>query len=245
LSAARFGLGAVVLCASCEAWAGPPFVTDDPEPVERGTWEINSAFTGAWSPGQSSVGAPSIDINYGVADGVQLHAQPRYSFVEDASGRRHGLDDTEIGVKYRILELDHGDSKTQISIYPMYQVPTGAHRLGVDRGRQDVFLPIWIQENAGRWTVYGGAGYRFNRAPLERNSVFTGIAALYEVSERLQLGGEIFRESASSVDAPADRGFNVGGALKLTKICNLLFSAGRQRNDVTATLAYLGIQLHF
>jgi hypothetical protein len=245
LSIVRYAAAVLALCASCGAWAGPPFLTDDPEPVEAGKWEVNSAVTGEWSSGQFSVGAPTIDINYGAAKGVQLHLQPRYSFVEDDSGRRQGLDDTEIGVKYRFIEIERGDAKTQVAIYPIYQAPTGARRLGEDRGRNQVFLPVWLQENVGKWTLYGGAGYRFNRAPQGKNSVFTGFTALYEISESLQLGGEIFRESARSEDAAAERGFNVGGALKLTKTGGLLFSAGRRTGDSTASLAYLGLQLRF
>jgi hypothetical protein len=35
------GLCAVALCASMEpAFAGPPFITDDPEPVDLGHWEV-------------------------------------------------------------------------------------------------------------------------------------------------------------------------------------------------------------
>lgn len=53
------------------------------------------------------------------------------------------------------------------------------------------------------------------------------------------------QQSAASQDAAAERGFNVGGALKLTKTGSILFSAGRRAGDSTASLAYLGLQLRF
>jgi len=54
------------------AWAGPPFVTDDPEPVEHQHWEVNYALTKSWREGEASAGIPSIDINYGIVPNVQL-----------------------------------------------------------------------------------------------------------------------------------------------------------------------------
>lgn len=73
-----------LLTAVSPAWAGPPFVTDDPEPVEYKHWEVNYAFTETWRRGEASAGLPSADINYGIVPGVQLHLQPRYSFERSA-----------------------------------------------------------------------------------------------------------------------------------------------------------------
>ncbi|HEX4331915.1 MAG TPA: hypothetical protein VH040_07245 [Usitatibacter sp.] len=220
-------------------------MTDDPEPVDSRRWEINSAITGAWGAGQANVGVPTIDINYGALPDVQLHAQPRYSYVKDDAGGRHGLDDTELGVKFRLVNLKEGETQTMVGVYPMYEAATGAKRLGEDRGRQQIFLPVWIQENVGRWTVYGGAGYRFNRFPQGKNSIFTGITALYAVSDRLQLGGEAFGESAVTSDGVRSRGANVGGTIKLTESLSLLISAGRLQSAGSQAMAYLGLQAHF
>ena len=235
----------LALSASTAAWAGPPFLTDDPEPVEAGKWEINSAITAAWGEGQATLGAPSIDINYGALANVQLHAQPRYSYVKDGAGRRHGLDDTELGVKYRFLDVTYGDVRTMVGVYPMYQAATGARRLGDDRGRHQVFLPVWVQEDIGKWTVYGGAGYRLNRLPQGRNSLFSGLTALYAVSDNLQLGGEVFTESADASDGTRTRGANLGGSAKLSDRFNLLFSAGHSSGRSSQALAYIGLQVHF
>ena len=174
-----------------------------------------------------------------------VRAQPRYSFVGDEAGKRHGLDDTEIGVKYRFVDLARGDTRTMVGIYPMYQVPTGARRLGEDRGRHQVFLPLWMQEEIGKWTFYGGSGYRFNRMPQGRSSVFTGVTALYAVSDNLQVGGELFEESANAAPASRTRGGNVGGTFKLNERFNLLFSVGRSSSGITQSLGYIGLQAHF
>lgn len=231
--------------ASCGfAHAGPPFVTDDPEPVEFRSWEINTAATGAWHGGQASIGLPSVDINYGIAPDVQLHAQPRYSIERDGETRK-GIDDTEVGVKYRFYENKGDDRSFMLGIYPMYQLATGARRLGADRGTHGVFLPLWAQYDRGPWTVYGGGGYRINHGADARNSTFTGVTVLRQLTGALQLGVEAFHETATASDARSTSGFNVGGARTLSPHLNLLFSAGRSFGDVASDLLYVGLQAHF
>ena len=85
------------------AWARPPFITDDPEPLEPQHWEINYAVSKSWRQEEASAAIPSIDINYGAAANVQLHIQPRYSFEKTASDSHFGIDDTEVGIKYRLI----------------------------------------------------------------------------------------------------------------------------------------------
>lgn len=235
-----------LLAFGAPAWAGPPFVTDDPEPVGLHRWEVNTAVAGSWRGSDHSIGVPNIDINYGPTENLQLHALPLYT-IDRADGTTvQGMDDTEIGFKYRFLDRRMaGDSSFMLGIYPMYRLATGAHRLGPDRGTHGVLLPVWAQYDAGDWTTYGGAGYRINHAAGGRNSVFTGITVLREIHEGLQLGGEVFHETATSHYAGATRGFNVGGVLTLTRAMNLLFSAGRTFGDGASNLFYLGLQTHF
>lgn len=234
---------AALACVSAEA--GPPFVTDDPEPVEFQHWEINSAVTGAWHGDVSSLGVPSVDINYGVVPNVQLHAQPRYSIERDG-GTEKGIDDTEVGVKYRFYEHKAADdSSLMLAVYPMYMLATGARRLGADRGSRGIFLPLWAQYDRGPWTIYGGGGYRLNRGPDGRNSTFTGVTVLRQLEEKLQLGIEAFHETATATDAGSSSGFNIGGTRQLSDRLNLLFSAGRSFGEGAANLFYVGLQTRF
>lgn len=230
------------------AWAGPPFVTDDPEPVDHRHWEVNCAATATWRRGEVSAGIPSIDINYGVVPDVQLHIQPRYSYERSAQGARTGVDDTEIGVKYRFLNIKHGDSSTMLAIYPIYRMPTGDAKLGPDRGNGQLFLPLWVQHDSGKWSLYGGTGYRINPGTDNKNSLFLGATALYKFSESLEMGGEIFHETADSVEGRGSAGFNLGGTLNLARDYNLLFSAGKGLSNASATnqlSIYLALQVHY
>lgn len=225
--------------------AGPPFVTDDPEPVQFGHWEVNTAFSQTWGHGSASAAMPGIDINYGVLPGVQLHVQPRYSRERSGAERLFGIDDTEVGVKYRFFNIEKPDASLMIGVYPLLQVPTGNKKLGPGRNTIPVFLPLWIQGTSARLTVYGGAGYRVNQGPENRNSVYTGATALYKLAQRIQLGGELFHETRTTVSGAGVTGFNVGGSYSLAEDYNILFSAGRtlQSTDGNQRSVYVGLQV--
>lgn len=207
----RVPVAIAALLLAAAAHAGPPFVTDDPEPVEHGHWEVNYAISRTWHAGSASTALPAIDINYGIVPNVQVHAQPRYSSETDAHGRKVGLDDTEVGVKSRFMHYASSDTTFMAGIYPMLQLPTDQRRLGNGRGRLQSFLPLWVQIEHGAWSGYGGIAYRINQGPQNRNAVFTGATLLYKFAPDLQLGGELFRETAGATDSTSTSGFNLGG----------------------------------
>ena len=230
------------------AWAGPPFVTDDPEPVEYRRWEVNYAVIKSWRQGEASAGIPGIDINYGIVPNVQLHVQPRYSYERTRQDVRYGIDDTELGVKYRFLNIEHDNSSLAIGIYPIYQMPTGDTKLGPNRRQGKIFLPLWIQRDSERWTYYGGPGYRINPGTGNKNSIFVGGTALYKATKSLQIGGEIFHETPDAVEGKSATGFNLGGTYNLSHDYNFLFSAGKGINNVSSTnqlSVYLALQVRY
>ncbi|MDB5821508.1 MAG: hypothetical protein JWR21_212 [Herminiimonas sp.] len=223
------------LALANSARAGPPFVTDDPEPVEFKHWEVNYGVTKTWRSQSASVGLPSVDINYGVAPDVQLHVQPRYSIESTTTTKARGIDDTEIGVKYRFFNWEQGDTSVMLGIYPLFQIGTGDKTLGQDRGRGKTFLPLWIQRNSQKWTLYGGTGYRINPGAGNKNSVYAGATALYQMTGSLHLGAEVFHESPDAIDSKGTAGFNLGGIYNLGKDYNVLFSVGKGVTNVAST----------
>jgi len=50
------------------AAAGPPFVTDDPEPPPSGGWEVNVPFILERTPGKTEMDAPLLDLHYGLPE---------------------------------------------------------------------------------------------------------------------------------------------------------------------------------
>ncbi len=238
--------GLVILLCSKSVIAGPPFLTDDPEPIAKHSWEVNYAVSSNKASNTVSAAVPSIDINYGLSENIQLHAQPRYSYVSDESSHNFGFDNTEIGVKYRFIHQDQNNNEIMLGIYPMLQLPTCNGKLSDTSGKTQLFLPVWAQLNTQKWTVYGGVGYRLNNFSNSKNSWFVGVTSLYEVTKALKLGAEVFHETATAVGQSNTAGFNLGGTYNLTDSYGLLFSVGRGLNHIAETnalSAYLGLQV--
>ena len=94
-------------------------------------------------------------------------------------------------------------------------------------------------------TVHG-MGYRFNPGTNNKNSLFLGITTLYDVSPKLQLGGEIFHESPNTEGGADSAGFNLGGSFNLFHDHNILFSVGKGLKNASSTnqlSAYMALQV--
>src|SRR5208337_898704 len=96
----RIALVLVALCFALpfvpfSALAGPPFRTDDPEPVEYKNWEIYLASQYQNERGAVSATAPHLEVNYGIAPNFQLHAILPMQYVKPAGPPYHyGYGDT-------------------------------------------------------------------------------------------------------------------------------------------------------
>src|SRR5947207_15313672 len=79
-----FGVGSLLAIGLVQA--GPPFVTDDPEPPPPGGWEINAPFILERTPGKTEMDALLFDFNYGLPD-VQLKLEfPIKTVRKDGDG---------------------------------------------------------------------------------------------------------------------------------------------------------------
>ena len=220
--------------------AGPPFQTDDPEPVDLHHWEFYVFAQGARTSDANSISGPAIEFNYGMAPNMQFHlVAPLANISTPGAGWSSGYGDTEVGVKYRFLE--ETDSLPQVGIFPMAEVATGDSARGLGNGRTWYRLPLWAQKSWGPWTTYGGGGWAINSAPGQRNYGFGGWLIQRDVGEKLTLGAELFRQGADTVDGRGTSLANVGGALNFTKDFSLPFSMGRSVSGPRSTVWYLGL----
>jgi hypothetical protein len=242
-------LAVLALALVTAAHAGPPFITDDPEPVEDGHWEVNSAFTGVRTAAGTTALAPQFDINYGAATGVQLHVMPQMAYNsaggDAGGGRSYGPGDTEFGVKLRFVNESGPGGEWMAALYPFYEAPTGSAARGLGAGASSVYLPLWLQWATDGWTMFGGGGYWIDSGTGRRNAWAAGWTLLYAFTPGLQLGGEVYAKTADTVGAHGTAGFNLGGTYELGKDSALLFSAGRGIANITATNEmswYLGIR---
>lgn len=230
--------GTFLLAATLRA--GPPFLTDDPEPVDLHHWELYVFGQGDRTSEGDTIAGPALELNYGAAPNTQLHLVLPYANVSTpGTGWTRGLGDTEFGVKYRFL--DETDSRPQVGVFPMAEVATGSSDRGLGNGRTWYRLPLWIQKSWGSWTTYGGGGVALNAAAGARDYGFGGWLLQHDVGKSLTFGGELFGQGP---DTDGGRGFvaaNAGGYVKISDSFNLLFSAGHSVSGARHTLWYLGL----
>jgi hypothetical protein len=223
-----------LLLASCcaIARAGPPFLTDDPVPVDRHHTEVNLALQGTRADA-GRAGTLAADVNYGCAKEVQCHIAVPLAFASSpGAGWQAGLGDIELGVKYRFFNREQDG--VMAAIYPTAFLATGDASRGLGNGQAQVLLPLWVQNASGPWTWDAGAGYLVNRAIGARNSWYLGVLAQRSFGDGFSLGAEVFHRTPVAQDAPSTSGFNVGATVKLSDSRNLLLSVGRGLQGIAA-----------
>jgi len=231
--------------APFSAMAGPPFLTDDPEPVEYKHWEIYLASISQEQRGGVSMTAPHVEINYGLVPNVQVHVIAPMEYVEPSglSSHHYGYGDTELGVKWRFFENE--EAKFMAGIYPLVEVPTGSESRGLGNGDAQVFLPIWLQKAWGPWLTYGGGGYWINPGSGHENSWFFGWLLQRQLNDTFTLGAELFYETARQTDDERHFGSNIGLIINLTEIHHILLSAGTDIIGPAGLYSYAAYQLTF
>ena len=240
---------AIAALVAGPAFAGPPFRTDDPEPVEYQHSEFDFFSLGTNTSGGWSGLSPAIEANYGALPGLQLHAIIPLGYTMPEGGRSGiALGDMELGAKYRFITPGEHDWFPQVAVFPLVEIPVGNQKLGFSTGHAQFFLPIWLQKDFGPWTAYGGGGYWVNPGYGNKNYLFTGVALWRKVTGQLNLGVEVFHQAPPADGVPDSTGFTFGAIYDFSDNWHLLASAGRGLQNVSATNQfsyYLGLQLTF
>jgi hypothetical protein len=225
-----------VLSAST-GFAGPPFLTDDPDPVPWRHYEAYLFSTVNRGPGSSSWMMPAFEFNVGAAPNLQLHVIMPGMYL--TSPRAYGIGDIEVGAKYRFVK--ETGKQPEVGIFPMIELPTGNGERGLGNGQISARLPIWIQKSCGSWTTYGGGGYEINHAPGMKNSVFVGWLIQRQVTKKLILGAEIYYQQAQSVGGRQVTSADAGGYYSFRENLSLLFMLGRTAIGEQHTVGYIGL----
>ena len=129
---------------AAETFAGPPFKTDDPEPVDYLHWEFYIASQQQFKRLETNVTSPHFELNYGVLPEVQLHLLAPLGYVHTVDGTHYGYSDTELGVKYRFVE--ETEKAPQIGVFPLIELPTGNQNEQLGTGKAQVYVPLWVQK---------------------------------------------------------------------------------------------------
>jgi hypothetical protein len=226
------------------AVAGPPYVTDDPEPVHYHQWEVYLASLLSRDAGAWSGTAPHLEVNYGAAPELQLHAILPMSFARSTEGTTtYGFGDTELGAKYRLVQ--ETATRPQVGIFPLLEIPSGDADRGLGSGQVQVFLPLWLQKSYGPWLTYGGGGYWINPGPGNHDWGLLGWQVQRQLLPNLSVGAEVLHLTVKELGGEAETRFNVGMVLDLSDRQHVMFSAGRGLQGPNELQSYLAYQLTF
>jgi len=232
--------------ASLLAQGGPPMITDDTGTIDKGHFEINTAFTMEWGEDGRLWGTPLVDFNYGTSKNTQLKIELPYLVLHN-NGQPgvHALGNINVGVRWRFRDGDE-KGRLALSVYPQLEVNSpgsSARRLGiVDRG-PGFLLPLQWEMHWGKTGVNGDAGYRFRRG--EDEAIY-GVLVGREF-KRFDLLAEIHGTGARRHLNDSEVVFNVGTRIPLTRHATWLMSAGgslRPGHDPTL-IGYAGLQWIF
>jgi hypothetical protein len=222
---------AFVALGTSRTLAGPPFVTDDPEPTDYRHWEIYTGFQYENDgSGNSSASLPFAEFNYGAMPNVQVSISGQPNAVNTGIAGRSGYGVTEFGIKTRFVQ--ESDDRPQVSFYPSVQTPVvaGAHAV--------TLLPVWLQKSSGPWTAFGGGGVYLDSSPGMRDSTFVGGALERSISPGTTVGAELYHQSADMIGGTDTTAANLGMIAQVGKYHAILFSAGRALHGDDTFFAY-------
>jgi hypothetical protein len=236
---------AALLGLPTRAAAGPPFVTDDPEPVPYQHFEFYDFSLGTAIRGDTTGEAPAWEYNYGIIPNGQVHVIAPLTFDSPAgSPIAYGYGDTELGFKYRFIDEDKNGSRPMVGVYPLVELPTGDESHALGAGYLRAYFPVWIQKSFGDWTTYGGGGYWINHGDdtVNRDYWFFGWLLQKQVTKQLAIGGEIYHQTSTvafgatnPIYTQPTTGFNIGAIYDFDADHHLLASAGTGLQNASTT----------
>jgi hypothetical protein len=222
--------------------AGPPYDTDDPEPVALYHWEFYIASHISHETDLWESSAPQFEVNYSAVKDLQFHMIVPLSYNSETGNKtNYGLGDLELGFKYRFLK--EGKNSPQIAVFPIVELPLGNTDKGLGGGEIQIILPIWLQKSFGKFTTYGGAGLWINPGDGNKNWWFSGWQIQYNLNDNINFGTEITHSTSKEIDGESETRFNIGSVINLNEHHHLLLSAGRGIGGPVKFQGYVGYQL--
>ena len=213
-----FVVGAALPLLAGPAQAGPPYITDDPEPTDYQHYEIYLFANGSKAV-DGTTGESGIDFNYGALPDLQLTAvvPMAYSLPRDAANEI-GFGNVELAAKYRFLH--QREIGWDIAVFPRIFLPSGAARVGDNHPA--LFLPIWFEKDWDDWSTFGGGGCQLQHGDDARNFCMAGWVLTRQVLPDLQLGVEIVHQAPDTKHGHGSTGIGAGFRYDLSEHYHLL-----------------------
>lgn len=225
-------MAALALAASClapQANAGPPFLSDDPDPTPHQEFEVFTFASANWGA-DGEEGAAGVDFNYGATPDLQLTVTAPIAFEKrDGSDFTSGLGNVELAAKYRFLHQE--TSGWDVAFFPRVFLPSGSS-LGEDHAA--LLLPVWAGRKWEDGSTFGGGGCAINRGGDSQDYCIAGWALTHRLAPGLQAGAEIFHETPDAKGGRHSTILGVGITYDINDTLHLLGYAGAQLQNARA-----------
>jgi hypothetical protein len=186
--------------------AGPPYITDDPEPTDYQHYEIY-LFANGTGAADGKAGESGVDFNYGALPDLQLTAVVPLAYSLPSDGANEvGFGNVELAAKYRFLHQK--EIGWDIAVFPRVFLPSGSSRVGDNHPA--LLLPLWFEKDWGDWSTFGGGGCQLQHGDDSKNFCMAGWALTRQVLPDLQLGVELVHQTADTKGGRASTGIGAG-----------------------------------
>ncbi|MFL6516397.1 MAG: hypothetical protein ACJ8M1_15365 [Chthoniobacterales bacterium] len=237
--------GVMTCCARMVfAQAGPPMITDDPGTPGNGKWEINVAVAFEHRSGETALDVPTIDLNYGVGEHIQLNLQGGpAALTRSGHGPIAGLGGTEAAVKWRFLDED--SAGLDVSMYPriLFNITESSVRRGLAEPGTRFQIPFQAAKSFGRFAVDAEFGPLVTT--VGRSEWLYGLVGALKFGEKTMVMAEL--HGTSRTDFSRDTlTVNIGLHHEITEHIILITSLGhelRSPENSLALVGYFGVQL--
>lgn len=233
--------------AADQAVAGPPYLSDDPEPTDLSHWEIYNFVNGAKDHGAVS-GEGGIDLNYGAFKDVQLTGVFPAGYTSDGGYRLKHLAGyagvVELAAKFKLVHQDEHSLVPDVAVFPRVFIPTNSH---FGPPKTNLLLPVWAQKDWGDWSVFGGGGYQINPGAGQKSFWQGGLAVTRAFGKAFTLGGEVYGQGKDARDGTGSVTLNVASTYRFTEHWSLLASAGpvRHSDGTHGSIFYLSLKADY
>jgi hypothetical protein len=225
-------LALLLIGSASAALAGPPYVTDDAESTDYGHFE-NYAFATGTVRRAGMEGEAGFDLNYGATPDLQLTLVLPEAYQRGPDGDTAGFGNVEIAAKYRFLHQQ--DFGVDVAVFPRILLASPS---GAGEQHASFLLPLWLQKDWGSWSAFGGGGCELNRGGGSKDFCIAGLAITRQVLPNLQIGGEIYHQTADEVHGRGTTGLSAGVRYDLNDTYHLLGSIGPGIQNAAETDRY-------
>jgi hypothetical protein len=229
----------VLSLGTAPAFAGPPFVTDDPEPADYGHFVGYLFSAGTRACDETSGTAVGLDLSYGVLPDTQISLVVPFEYEPGAKGgTRFALHEVAFGARYRFLQEDQAGWLPQVTISSAVAIP-------MSQRTPKVFLSLWAQKSFGEWTTFGGGGFNKSTGDGDGDFWSFGWGLTRQLTPHFALGVEAFGQTRDGDGGKGSASAGIGAIYDLSEEWHILGSVNSgvlNRRDTNQITYYAAIE---